>query len=53
MPPGHGTQKNVLVLRVKYQPIKLTKGTRTASDFSAGVEQVGGEHVPAFLDSYS
>lgn len=55
MPPGRGTLKNILVLWVKYQAIKLTKGIRTGSEFSIAVEVGwgGGEHVPAFLDSYS
>lgn len=38
LPPGHGTLKNILVLWVKYQAIKLTKGIRTASELSVGVE---------------
>lgn len=41
MPPGHGKLKKILVLWVKYQAIKLTKGIRTASEFIVRVE-VGG-----------
>lgn len=48
MPSGHGKLKNILVRWVKYHAIKLTKGIRTASEFSVGVEVGGGEHVLAF-----
>lgn len=41
MPSGRGILKNIVVLWVKYQAIKLTKGIRTASEFSVGAE-VGG-----------
>lgn len=54
MPSGDGKLKNILVLWVKYQAIKLTKGVRTVSEFSVGVEVGEGvERVLAFSDRYS
>lgn len=38
MPSSQGKLKKILVLWVKYQAIKLTKGIRTASEFIVRVE---------------
>lgn len=47
MPPGHGKLERILVLWVKYQAIKLTKGIRTVNEFIVGVK-VGVHRVLAF-----